>query len=102
MKILVNSVRSLKKSLIIEMYEKIIKGANESGDPRRIRAAKQVSESRARLIDFLSTSEKWKTKKGNYLVPSSDFHVVRAVSTFIKPQTILTKLIQYLGRNKSR
>jgi len=102
LKILVNSVRSLRKSLIVEMYEKIIKGANESGDSRRIRAAKQVSESRERLIDFLKASEKWKTRKGKYLVPSSDFGTVKAVSTFIKPETILTKLIHYLGRNKSR
>lgn len=88
--------------MIVEMYKKVIDSANKSGDPKRINAAKKVVESRNKLINFLDATDKWKTKNGRYLVPVSDFPIVSAVSIFIQPESILTKIKHRFGRNKGR
>ena len=102
MKISIEKVGVLRGSLIVEMYKKVIDDANKSGDSRRIGAAKQVLISRTKLMNFLEAAKKWKTKKGKYLVPRSDFSIVDGVSVFIKPESVFTKIIHRLGTNKSR
>ena len=102
MKISIGKVEVLRKSLIVEMYKKVIDEANKSGDSRRIIAAKQVLISRTKLMNFLEAAKKWKTKNGKYLVPRSDFSIVDGVSVFIKHESVFTKIIQSCGRNKSR
>lgn len=103
MKISIESVKALKESMIVEMYKKVINGANKSGDSKRINAAKQVIESRDKLINFLNASGKWKTKNGKYEIPVTDFPIVDAVSIFIQPAGFLTKLKHRFGsRNKGR
>jgi len=99
-KVSIKSVRDLKESLIVELYGKVIQDAQKSGDKIRIRAASEVAKSRSRLIDFFEAAEKWKTRKGKYLIPVADFTIVGAVSVFIQPAGFLTKLKH--GRNKSR
>lgn len=102
MKISIKSVRYLKESLIVELYGKVIQDAQKSGNKIRIRAASEVAKSRSRLIDFFEAAGKWKTKKGKYLVPTGDFRIVDAVSIFIQPESILTKIKHRFGRDKSR
>lgn len=101
MKVSIKSVRDLKESLIVELYGKVIQDARKSGDKIRIRASSEVAKSRSRLIDFFEASEKWKTKNGEYLIPAGDFRIVDAVSIFIQPESILTKLKRrFVGKHK--
>ena len=76
--------------------------ANKSGNPYRIEAASKVEEIRRNLVSFFYAANFWKIKGKKYIVPTVDFTIVDAVGLYIKPESVFTKMVRFLGRDKSR